>query len=230
MIKIKDYVRVGSLEEAYELNQKRSACILGGMLWTKMGQRQVQTAIDLSGLGLDQIEESEEEFSIGCMVTLRQMEEHEGLNAYTDGAARESVRSIVGVQFRNLATVGGSIFGRFGFSDVLTLFLALDTEVELVHAGRMPLAEFACSKRDRDVLVRLIVKKHEGVTVYQSHRNSRTDFPVLTCAVRVEDGKGCAVLGARPAKAARVELPAELAEKLAAGKASAEEGGGFGDF
>ena len=185
MIKIKDYVRVGSLEEAYELNQKRSACILGGMLWTKMGQRQVQTAIDLSGLGLDQIEESEEEFSIGCMVTLRQMEEHEGLNAYTDGAARESVRSIVGVQFRNLATVGGSIFGRFGFSDVLTLFLALDTEVELVHAGRMPLAEFACSKRDRDVLVRLIVKKHEGVTVYQ--------------------------------------LPAELAEKLAAGKASAEE-------
>ena len=216
MIKIKDYVRVGSLEEAYELNQKRSACILGGMLWTKMGQRQVQTAIDLSGLGLDQIEESEEEFSIGCMVTLRQMEEHDGLNAYTDGAARESVRSIVGVQFRNLATVGGSIFGRFGFSDVLTLFLALDTEVELVHAGRMPLAEFACSKRDRDVLVRLIVKKHEGVTVYQSHRNSRTDFPVLTCAVRVEDGKGCAVLGARPAKAARVELPAELAEKLGA--------------
>ena len=71
MIKIKDYVRVGSLEEAYELNQKKSACILGGMLWTKMGQRQVQTAIDLSGLGLDQIEESEEEFSIGCMVTLR---------------------------------------------------------------------------------------------------------------------------------------------------------------
>ena len=167
MIKIKDYVRVGSLEEAYELNQKRSACILGGMLWTKMGQRQVQTAIDLSGLGLDQIEESEEEFSIGCMVTLRQLEEHEGLNAYTDGAARESVRSIVGVQFRNLATVGGSIFGRFGFSDVLTLFLALDTEVELVHAGRMPLAEFACSKRDRDVLVRLIVKKHEGVTVFR---------------------------------------------------------------
>ena len=184
MIKIKDYIRAGSLEEAYELNQKRSACILGGMLWTKMGERQVQTAIDLSGLGLDQIEESEEEFSIGCMVTLRQMEEHEGLNAYTDGAARESVRSIVGVQFRNLATVG---------------------------------------KRDRDVLVRLIVKKHEGVTVYQSHRNSRMDFPVLTCAVRVEDGKGCAVLGARPAKAARVELPAELAEKLAAGKASAEE-------
>lgn len=226
MIKIKDYVRVQSLEEAYELNQKRSACILGGMLWTKMGNRQVQTAIDLSGLGLDKIEETEEEFSIGCMVSLRQMEEHAGLNRYTDGAARECVRSIVGVQFRNLATVGGSIFGRFGFSDVLTMLLALDTEVELFHAGRMPLEQFACSKRDRDVLVRLIVKKHAGRMVYQTHRNSRTDFPVLTCAVRVETneaGKGCAVVGARPARAVRVELPAELAEKLNAGTGSKEE-------
>ena len=122
MIKIKDYIRAGSLEEAYELNQKRSACILGGMLWTKMGERQVQTAIDLSGLGLDQIEESEEEFSIGCMVTLRQMEEHEGLNVYTDGAARECVRSIVGVQFRNLATVGRQYFRQiwiFGCADAV---------------------------------------------------------------------------------------------------------------
>ena len=141
MIKIKDYIRAGSLEEAYELNQKRSACILGGMLWTKMGERQVQTAIDLSGLGLDTIEEDEQEFRIGCMTTLRQLELHEGLHAYTDGAARESVRSIVGVQFRNLATVGGSIFGRFGFSDVLTCFLAMDSYVELYQGGIVPLRD-----------------------------------------------------------------------------------------
>ena len=88
-----------------------------------------------------------------------------------------------------------AVFRQIWISDVLTLFLALDTEVELVHAGRMTLAEFACSKRDRDVLVRLIVKKHEGVTVYQSHRNSRTDFPVLTCAVRVETEKDVRCLG-----------------------------------
>ena len=41
-------------------------------------------------------------------------------SAYTAGAVREAVRHIVGVQFRNCATVGGSIYGRFGFSDVLT--------------------------------------------------------------------------------------------------------------
>ena len=89
MLKIKQYVKAESLEQAYELNQKKTNRIVGGMLWLKMSTAQIQTAIDLSGLGLDQIEESEEEFSIGCMVTLRQLEEHEGLNAYTDGAARE---------------------------------------------------------------------------------------------------------------------------------------------
>lgn len=51
MLKIKSYVKVNSLAEAYELNQKKSACILGGMVWLKMGNRAVSTAIDLSGLG-----------------------------------------------------------------------------------------------------------------------------------------------------------------------------------
>ena len=78
----------------------------------KMGDHRIQTAIDLSGLGLDTIEEDETQFSIGCMTSLRQLELHEGLNQWSDGAVRESVRQIVGVQFRNLATVGGSIFGR----------------------------------------------------------------------------------------------------------------------
>ena len=53
MLKIREYVKVKDLEEAYQLNQKRSACVLGGMVWLKMGSRNVGTAIDLSGLGLD---------------------------------------------------------------------------------------------------------------------------------------------------------------------------------
>ena len=36
MLKIKEYVKVNSLEEAYELNQKKSSRVLGGMVWMKM--------------------------------------------------------------------------------------------------------------------------------------------------------------------------------------------------
>ena len=159
MMTIREYKRAESLEEAWQLNQKKPNRILGGMIWLKMETINVGTAIDLSGLGLDTIEENEEGFSIGAMVTLRQLEQHPGLAAYTHGAMREAVRHIVGVQLRNLATVGGSIYSRFGFSDVLTMFLAMDCDVELYKGGILPLQEYAHRPYDRDILVRLIVKK-----------------------------------------------------------------------
>ena len=114
---------------------------------------------------------------------------------------REAVRHIVGVQFRNLATVGGSVYGRFGFSDVLTAFLAMDSYVELYKGGIVPMREFATSAFDRDILVRVIVKKTPGSFTYHSVRNTQTDFPVLTCAVSKINGKYCSVIGARPSKA-----------------------------
>ena len=201
MLSIQKYVKVQSLDEAYELNQNKRNRILGGMMWLRLSSITVPTAIDLSGLGLDTIEETDEAFSIGAMVTLRQIEQHAGLNAYTNGAAARAVRDIVGVQFRNMATVGGSIFGRFGFSDVLTLFLATDAYVELHKGGIIPLETFAAMEKDRDILVRLIVKKTPGAFVYQAVRNSRTDFPILVCAAGKVNGEYRLSVGARPMKA-----------------------------
>lgn len=214
MLKIKEYVKAESLEQAYELNQKKTNCVIGGMLWLKMITRNVQKAIDLSGLGLDQIEENENEFSIGAMVTLRQIELHESLNQWSDGAVRESVTHIVGVQFRNLATVGGSIFGKFGFSDVLSCFLAFDSYVELYHEGIISLEQFATNKYPNDILVRVIVKKHPQESIYLSHRNSKTDFPVLTCAISLEEDNAYAAVGARPSRAVKVKLLNEWKELI----------------
>ena len=91
------YVRAESLEEAYGLYQKKNNFVLGGMLWLKMRKRPFGTAIDLSDLGLDQIEEDEKEFRIGAYVSLRELETNEALNTYTKGAFAESVKHIVGV-------------------------------------------------------------------------------------------------------------------------------------
>ena len=201
MITIQKYVRAQSLEEAWQLNQNKRNRILGGMLWLRLGRGSVHTAIDLCDLGLNAIEETEEAFSIGAMATLRDLELHAGLNAYTANAVANAVKDIVGVQFRNMATVGGSIWGRFGFSDVLTVFLALDSYVELYKGGIVPLEQFAGMKKDNDILVRLIVKKTPCKVVYTSVRNQRTDFPVLACAVARMNGEYRASIGARPSRA-----------------------------
>jgi CO/xanthine dehydrogenase FAD-binding subunit len=171
------------------------------MLWLRLGKGNVNTAIDLCDLGLNIIEETEEQFSIGAMTTLRDIEMHKGLNTYTNGAIANAVKDIVGVQFRNIATVGGSIWGRFGFSDVLTVFLAMDSYVELYKGGIIPLEQFVNMKKDNDILVRLIVRKTPCKTVYSSVRNQRTDFPVLTCAVSYMNGQYRASIGARPGHA-----------------------------
>ena len=196
MLRIREYRRVESLEEAYELNQKKTNRIIGGGLWMKIGDRNLMTAIDLSGLGLDQISETEDEFVIGCMATLRDLEVHPGLNAYTDGAVKQSVCHIVGVQFRNCATVGGSIYGRFGFSDVLTLFAALDCYVELYKG---------------DILVAVHIVKTPVKITYLSQRNTATDFPVIAVAVSEYNEKLHVSIGARPVRAETLTL--DLSEK-----------------
>ena len=214
MITIQKYIRAQSLEEAWQLNQNKRNRILGGMLWLRLGKGAINTAIDLCDLGLDKIEETEEEFSIGAMATLRDLEIHEGLNTYSDNAVTNAVKDIVGVQFRNMATVGGSIWGRFGFSDVLTVFLAMDSYVELYKGGIIPLEQFAKMKKDKDILVRLIVKKTPCKVVYSSMRNQRTDFPVLACAVSSMNGEYRASIGARPGRA--ILIRSQQAEGFAA--------------
>ena len=94
-----------------------------------------------------------------------------------------------------------SIWGRFGFSDVLTVFQSMDAYVELYKGGVVPLEQFAKMKADNDILLRLIVKKTPGRFVYTAMRNQRTDFSVIACAVSEIGGEYRAVIGARPGRA-----------------------------
>ena len=148
MLKIQKYTCAQSLDEAYAALMKNPKnCIIGGMIWLKMEDKVVPEAIDLSSLGLDQIEEKEDCFKIGAMVTLRELELHEQLNKATGNVIHDALKDIVGVQLRNLATIGGSVFSRFGFSDVLCALMCLDASVHLYHAGEMSIQEFSKSNQ-----------------------------------------------------------------------------------
>lgn len=218
MFRAEDYVKVRDLDEAYELCQKRSSLIVGGMAWLKMTSVTKRVIVDLSGLGLDKIEETDREFKIGCMCTLRQLETHPGLNQYFNGIFKECTRHIVGVQLRNSATVGGSVYARFGFSDILTCLMALDTYVELHHEGVVPLTEFAArpvSRDDRDILVRIIIRKDGRKAAYTTQRNSRTDFPLIACCVSRLGDHWYVAVGARPARARLAEVTDDGNESLA---------------
>lgn len=209
MFTAQNYIAPATLEEAWELNQNKNNKIIGGMLWLRLGHKNIANVIDLSGLNLDGIEETPEDFRIGAMCSLRTLEQHEGLESFFGGIIRQSVDSIVGTQFRNLATVGGSIFSRFGFSDILTALMALDSYVELYKGGLVSISQFSNMKYDRDIVVSIIIKKEKCENAYVSHRNTATDFPVLACAAcRNQAGVWKIIYGARPGRA--VEFPNSL--------------------
>lgn len=201
MITFQNYLKAETLEEAYTLNQAKNNKIIGGMLWLRLGTANYNTIIDISGIGLNSIEETDSEFKIGAMVTLRELELNQSLNEYTNNSICTALKDIIGVQFRNLATIGGSIWGRFGFSDVLTVLLAFDSYVELYKGGIVSLEDFSKMNYDNDILLNVIIKKKKSKCVYDAVRIQRTDFPVLTCATSLIEDELRIVIGARPAKA-----------------------------
>ena len=199
MITIKEYFVANSLEEAYsKLMSGKKNIILGGIMWLRMQTKMVPVAIDLSQLGLDKIEEKEDVIEIGAMTSLRQIEESEVLEKYFGNLFKEALCHIVGTQFRNTATIGGSVFSRFGFSDPLTALLALDVKVELYGAGVMTLEAFMKTKPQKDLLVKLIIKKEKIKAIYKCQRQSATDFPNLTVCVSKLNDNYKIVIGARP--------------------------------
>ena len=195
-----EYIMASTLDEAYALNQKKSAVIVAGNMWLRMCKMRKKTAIDLSALGLDKIEEREDAFVIGAMTTLRQLEKSEALNGAFGGVFEKALSPIVGTQFRNTATVGGSVYSRFGFSDVSTVLLAMGASMVLHKRGEVPLEVFQQEKPDRDILTHVVIPKGQRAGV-ASVRMSETDIPALVCAAAVRDGKMNIAVGARPARA-----------------------------
>ena len=202
MLNIKNYSRPSSLEEAWDLMQRPGSKLASGMMWTRLTGGNIENLIDLQDLKLRYIEENEDRFIIGSMTTLRDLETNEGFYNYTCGASEEALKHIVGVQFRNLATVGGSICGKFGFSDVISLLLPLNTTLTFYKAGDISLNDFLDSKPFSDILLSVTVKKEDIKVRYCSLRKNFTDFPVITlCTVLDKEGLIRTSSGSRPAKA-----------------------------
>ena len=87
----------------------------------------------------------------------------------------------------------------------LTMFLTLDSYVELYQGGRIPLSQFAQMPKDRDILIDIIVKKTPLSCVYLSQRNTKTDFPVLTVGASLLEDEARTVIGARPGRAILIQ-------------------------
>lgn len=202
MFTLLEFFQPETLEDAYnKLVARKTNTILGGCAFLKMGSKRIGTGIDLSKLNLNYINETDNYIEIGASTTFRDIETNETLNSYFNGVLKEAVKDIIGVQFRNMVTVGASVYSKYGFSDFITALLALDTEVELYKGGRLSLQDFLIKPYEKDILTKIYIKKNERKASYKSLRNSKSDYPILNVTVSKLNDDFKIVVGARPATA-----------------------------
>lgn len=230
MLSFNTLLRPTSVGEAYEMAVKHKfAPLLAGTCWTRLGRRIHPVAIDLSELGLRYIRESENDIRIGAMATQSDVEQHPALQSLGRGLLPKAVHEILGVQFRNMATMGASVASKFGFSDIIPALLALHAHVELYKGGRMTLLDYLETYNARDILTEIIIPKQDIPVAIEALRISRGDFPLLTGAIAKEGHRFEVYIGTRPGLAKLAErASALLTEKgpqaaLEAGQLAAQE-------
>lgn len=203
MIQIKDFVTPKTLEEAgAALESSRNATIIGGGAFLRLGKKSITSAIDLGGLGLDIISEDNSHFILGAMCTFGDLERSLALHNGCDGLFRKALLDVVGVQFRNTVTVGGTVFSRYGFSDLIPPLLALEAQVLLNRQGPMTLEQFLKQKKvGKDILTHVKIPKGCRAASYQSVRLSTGDYAVLNLSLAQVAGQWRIAVGARPGAA-----------------------------
>lgn len=201
MLMYRQVLQPSTLEEAVALMKKQKwAPLLAGGCWIGLGTRKYPAVIDLSGLNLRYIKETESNYYVGAMATQGDVEEYEAFKTLGKGILPKAIHTILGVQFRNMATMGGSVAARFGFSDIIPSLLALDARVRLQENGEMSLLEYL-SFTARDLLVEIIIPKKEQPVAALAFRKSVSDFPYLSGAICKNETGYHIYVGGRPARA-----------------------------
>ena len=208
---LKEYARPKDLSEAYELlQQDEHNVIIGGGAWLKLTNKEVNTIIDLHSIGLQEIVDMNDRVEIGAMTTLREIETSEVIQQYYDGIFCQAVKGIMGMNIRNLATIGGSIMGKYSFSDVFTPLLAMDVSLVFFKTGTITLEKYLETKKmDKDILVKIILHKKDGRGYFHTMKKTHLDFAVINVAVTKSD-KVKIVVGARPSIAVRATQAEEF--------------------
>lgn len=212
-MKISHYVKPTSLSEANNLYiQNPDAILYGGGAWLKVSMKQMDTVIDLEHVLSNQIIEEKNEIVISALTSLHEIEKSAILQSNFSGILSDAASQIMGISVRNIATIGGTIMGRYGFSDLLTPLLALGTTLQFYQSGSISLQDFlALKKPPRDILVSIKIPKKDQVGYFKKVATTALDFAILNIAVCRSDDKINIAIGARPGVAL---IPLKTVERI----------------
>ena len=184
-MEVKELIRAKDALEAYTfLNQFKGSKVMAGGAWMKLSVKSVDKLILLDDLNLDYIKEENEFLEIGAMTSLRTIEIHPAIKSLNSGILAKAIKSIMGVQVRNIATIGGSVMGRFAFSDILGALLVLDCRLYFHDLQEITVFDFLqMPKVPSDILLSIKIKKTAGKGYFHKVSKTHLDFSLLNIAI-----------------------------------------------
>ncbi len=147
---IEQHVRPASIEEAFAALGPGSRPLGGGTDLMLHAPPEVTTLIDLGGLSLDAVEDTDGGYRVGAMVTLTEMMEHPGLAGHFGGLLPEMLVHVGSPLLRNIATIGGHL-ARGRLSDVVPALLVAEATIRWFDGSyhEAPLGEFLAEEVHR---------------------------------------------------------------------------------
>jgi len=128
---------------------------------------------------------------IGAGVTLTEMLESPIIADYLGGVLERMVRQVASPLLRNAATMGGALASTHPWSDVITLFLALDAQVTQ-YAGQMKTVSLESLMEERGTIDRAIITKvtlpaiaSRTYASFEAFVRTEFDVGMLNCACRL---------------------------------------------
>lgn len=204
---LKEYVRPDSLEKAWEIyidNREKALFSSGGLSTALREDEKTEILVDIQKLLPDSVMETEQTIEIGGGMRLNEilddMEEHH---------LSQVLKKVGTNQIRNMSTLSGSIAQKYGWSDVITLFLALKSSLRIYDGEEhvIPLEEYL-KERFPSIILSVLFDTRFNIGVFQNM--TKTDYDVsqlnFYLAAEIKEGmvKDAGVAyGARPGLAVR---------------------------
>jgi len=208
-----------TLEEAIAILKEKgdkAKVVGGGLHLTVFPNPQVQYFIFLDNLGLNYVREENGTVSIGATVTINNAAKSDLIKGLFNGNLSSALSLIASELLRNQITFGGSVAQREPYSDIATIFLALDAEVVYFdgseHTEKIDeFFETDFRTKIREAIIKEIrFKKFDSSYKFRMERHVRnaTDIALLNMAMlaQIEENKIKDIIvsyGSRPMPAIR---------------------------
>jgi CO/xanthine dehydrogenase FAD-binding subunit len=209
-MKIKEYRQPEDLKEAYQLiKDYKNALLVAGGAYLRLQNREIPLAIDLSGLGLDYIIEEDQYLKIGAMTTLRSIEVDDYCNSQISGILSKMVKQIGSLQLRNIVTIGGSICGKYSFSDLLPTLIVLNATLRFYKVGEISIDEFLAEDQKNDILLEIIIDLDQKARVKYLKKTYK-EYSLINVALARKEEEYRIAIGARPGRGAYAKLASKI--------------------